>query len=288
MNPTRRSPGQGRPPGFRPLPFPLGPGETPHETPAPPPPRIVRGPFRGRPPGFRALPFPLGPPASPVPGGVQFDAATGFGVDSVSTAWDFAHVCTGANRVLYLEFQFNADPGAITAVQYNGVSLTLLASRTLTQFAYLYRLASPASGSNTVHVAWTNARNGVSIAWSYAGVDPATPESNLTTETDGDEQITVSPTSGNGRAVYALLSTVNLTAGALTERKRATGSSGATGAYVGDNPGTGGGVTGGWSSTGLTSYLAGFNVNAVPVLQPVLRGVLEGGLGTLYSKGRMR
>lgn len=95
-------------------------------------------------------------------------------LDTVTTpaqgTTSFSHTCTGSNLVLIVSV--TSDNANVTAVTYNGVSMTLGTSATggsSSVNTYLYYLLNPATGSHTVSVSGGSGGPGC-ISASYTGV----------------------------------------------------------------------------------------------------------------------
>jgi hypothetical protein len=105
---------------------------------------------------------------------IAFDAATDLGSNGGSTnSLTHAHVCTGSNLVLIVNFVGDNIPGNddITGVTYNGVSMTLIDKVTTLsdRYNYVYILVGPSTGSNNVVINCTNNHYLVGEAASYTG-----------------------------------------------------------------------------------------------------------------------
>lgn len=95
-------------------------------------------------------------------------SSAGSGV--TSTSW--AHDCTGDNYLL-VGLTFRPNVSSIT-ITYNGTNMSLLDSASNTfEFQYLYGLASPTTGSNTIAVNWTTSSQFGNTAASFANVTSA-------------------------------------------------------------------------------------------------------------------
>lgn len=107
--------------------------------------------------------------------------ASGTTVTEAASPITFSHTCgAGSDRGLVVGLAWNASAGmAITGVTYNGVAMTHTGAtgtdgtnRRSTQYA----LANPASGANTVSVAFTGTASLIGFGGSsYTGVDQTTP-----------------------------------------------------------------------------------------------------------------
>ena len=112
---------------------------------------------------------------------IAFDAATNTVSDTSATV-TFNHTTSGTDRLLVVPCASlnNGSLDAVTGVTYNGVSLTRLGSPlqvgAFNWIIYLYYLANPASGTNSVVVTRnTTTGEGYGAAISYTGVDQASP-----------------------------------------------------------------------------------------------------------------
>jgi hypothetical protein len=108
------------------------------------------------------------------------------------TSFSWTHTCTGSDLYLIVAvFSYN-NQGTLTAPTYNGVTMTLIQSTALAgplNKLWLYGLANPATGANTVAFSFSISNSFVaSVATSYTGVDQSTPidVSATATETPGD------------------------------------------------------------------------------------------------------
>lgn len=89
---------------------------------------------------------------------------------SGSATWTFSHTTSGIDRYLFV---FIITTGSITSVTYNGVVMTLLQS--LNALDYVYGLASPAIGTNTVSIITSIAAAANSVSYTGAsGTQPVT------------------------------------------------------------------------------------------------------------------
>ena len=105
-------------------------------------------------------------------GAVAFDAAVTEQNTGTTSPATFSHTCTGANLVLFLA-SFLDGTAAITDITYNSVSssaLNTVNSAPASVDLYLRYLAGPATGANTVSVAWSGTPSfSRSYASSYTG-----------------------------------------------------------------------------------------------------------------------
>lgn len=105
---------------------------------------------------------------------IAFDAYTDGGAlapGSSPLAWN--HTCTGSDRLLLVAVSIGAAVNTITGVTYNGVALTKLIT---TDFngsigvLEIWGLVNPASGTNSISVAFTGSQFMGASAVSYTGV----------------------------------------------------------------------------------------------------------------------
>lgn len=93
--------------------------------------------------------------------------------------WTWSHTCSGTERFLVVAITSSGIAG--TAVTYNGVSMTLLATVGIGVTKFFY-LSNPASGTNTISVSGSSSgQQGCAV--SYTGVDP-TGNPSVTSLTD--------------------------------------------------------------------------------------------------------
>lgn len=87
----------------------------------------------------------------------------------------WTHTCTGSNLILFVtQFVVNATTTP-TPPTYNGVSMTLVTSCSVSATSdtiWLYSLMNPATGANTVTCTLLNTIGGVGVSVSYSGVSP--------------------------------------------------------------------------------------------------------------------
>lgn len=119
-------------------------------------------------------------------GGIAYDATSRGSYTSSALSWTHT---TGSGSDRYLVVMLDDESGdGITAVTYNGVSMTLLIKQTLTTTPitmYFWGLAAPATGANTIAVTNTGGHSVGGISSSYTGVKQtgqpdATASSNAT------------------------------------------------------------------------------------------------------------
>lgn len=157
-------------------------------------------------------------------GGAGAGSSVGGGLTSPLT---YTHTVTGSQTVLYIGVvagivSFGAHPAGnqdsdfvITGVTYNGVAATqvgtnLHPNNSTTGYVALYRLVAPSTGTNTVSISFTLANPSsfdtvAAGSISFTGVDPVTPDSNLTTATGNGTGPAVTVSSAVGNQVLNLL-----------------------------------------------------------------------------------
>jgi hypothetical protein len=113
----------------------------------------------------------------------------------------FSHTCTGPNRLLRVGVATNNDTvtgDQVTGVTYNGVAMTQIDKLTIDSFGclYLFELAGPASGSNTVSVSFNNASDASisAVATSYAGAAQSAYDAKTTASQASNTSITATLT----------------------------------------------------------------------------------------------
>lgn len=99
-----------------------------------------------------------------------FDATAGTSLASGNTALSWSHTCTGASYLIVSLWIGNNHSGV--TVTYNSVSMTNLGSVTNSnnRTLYLFGLANPSAGANTVACAWTTSRLAMGSSLSYTNV----------------------------------------------------------------------------------------------------------------------
>lgn len=137
---------------------------------------------------------------------IAFDAASAR-QDTAGVSTSFAFTTSGADRILFVGVWVGTNTDIITGVTYNGVAMTLVATiqSTVNSRAYLWALANPASGSNTVSVPRTDSVGSAQVrAISYTGAFQSSTVDNSTTvnTTSGTtETLTLTPVATNCWAV---------------------------------------------------------------------------------------
>jgi hypothetical protein len=214
---------------------------------------------------------------------VLFDVCTG-AAPALGTSFTWAvTVGNHANRRMYVGASYSSDPGGTPTCTYNGVPCTLIASRAVTQFAYVWALTGPAVGTANVVITHVNSRVAAVGAIVVYDTDPVTPDDTPVTETDGDEAISV-PSMAVGLVVDFLLEGAGNDAavgGGQTERLDQLSATAGQRLFISTAPGTGSPVTMSWASLGVSTFHVGIAV----------RGVPPGGVGSvlqLATKGPVK
>lgn len=123
---------------------------------------------------------------TPIPAqatGVAFDAAEAadnFGTGA-STSFTFNHTVTGSNPSLFVGFVINSTTDTVTAVTYNGVTMTRgVALHNTTgsffgnEWMYMYVLPNAPTGTHAIIITTSNSVNTQAAAASYTGTDTTT------------------------------------------------------------------------------------------------------------------
>lgn len=113
---------------------------------------------------------------------------------------DFAHTNTGSDLLLLVGVQCQDD--SITGVTYNSVALTQIRKKAAGggSFVYMYGLRAPATGANTVSVAFTGSKFMRAIAVSYTGFLGDLPDASndvAGTDTVTSQAITITTIANN-------------------------------------------------------------------------------------------
>lgn len=108
---------------------------------------------------------------------IAFDAVT---TQTPTASGSFNHTCTGSDRGLFVAVHLRtATSGDSVSVTYGGVSMTqgitVDFAASGSKKAWIFYLANPASGSNSVAYTFTGAAESVVTAISFTGVDQANP-----------------------------------------------------------------------------------------------------------------
>lgn len=97
------------------------------------------------------------------------------GATSPSTSLSWSHTTSGSNRLLVVAV---STGGTVSGVTYNGVAMTMGVSHTGSPYGgsdYLWYLANPASGANTITVTTTTSIATVGLSISYTGAAQSVP-----------------------------------------------------------------------------------------------------------------
>lgn len=101
---------------------------------------------------------------------IAFDNSTNGGSSGSGTSHTFSHTCSGSDRILFVYVRMAGTTDRVTAITYNGVSMTKIDA----QFGInntgttLYYLIAPATGSNTVAITKEDSATSA-LAVSYTG-----------------------------------------------------------------------------------------------------------------------
>ena len=141
------------------------------------------------------------------PGVREADGWTG-----TSTGFSQAFSLSADVNVLYVAI--GGDQGIttnVTGVTYNGVSMSLIASEESNQALRVYKLNSPATGSNTLAVTWDNGSQIYHImAAAFSGVNTAAGETGIVTYTsDNSEAASVQIASAQNHLAIAFCNANN-------------------------------------------------------------------------------
>jgi hypothetical protein len=131
--------------------------------------------------------------------------ATGFAVGPRTVT--YSHTCTGSNLILVVWvaiWQDTAGTGSVTAITYNGVSLTnaIPSNRSTSMASEMWYLIAPATGANTLSVTVTGATDGIRVASaSFTGVLQVSPLGVTATNPSTAGNPAISITSGTANSV---------------------------------------------------------------------------------------
>lgn len=109
---------------------------------------------------------------------IAFDVASSASGSPSATPLEWAHTCTGANGLLLVGVQ--CQDNTVSGVTYNGVAMTLLDSDLVNSTVSMFGLKAPATGANTVSIAYTGSKYIRGIASSYTGFLGTLPDSTNT------------------------------------------------------------------------------------------------------------
>ena len=197
---------------------------------------------------------------------VAFGHASSYGHDSATTA-SWAHDATGDNYLL-VGLTFRAAVSSIS-ITYNSVAMTQISTNNNTNdYQYVYELANPTTGSNTISVSWTTSTFGAHTAGSFSGYDS---KGTITTgtapaTTDNTTATATIVTDGMLAGFYGIPDT-KTTFAVVTGTERAEAEStdaSSVGSSFATNTGAAGSITITWSHRAeLQSWIA------VPLAPPV-------------------
>lgn len=151
-----------------------------------------------------------------------------------------SHTCTGTDLILWAvvyDESFAASVTNITAVTYNGVSMTL-ANSTYQVGQYgcsIWYLLNPATGSHTLTATRTSVLNGFGVAgMSYTGVKQSgQPDNSAVNRTDGNSTLSLTTVADNCWTILGESSGRNVTASTGTTVRQGS----ATQFFTGDSNG---------------------------------------------------
>lgn len=178
----------------------------------------------------------------------------------------WSHTCSGDNRILFVSVKsYQAEPSGVT---YNSVSLTKLAQIVNgSDYTTIYYLIAPATGSNTVSVAFSSrSQYTAGISSSYTGVLQSTPPTYNTAQTASNVtgSVSITPTASNSW-VIALMRWVNGSAISSRSGYTARQEQYTNGLSFGDSNG---GVADGSSSYSITVATSTGHDNIVVAIVP--------------------
>ena len=116
---------------------------------------------------------------------IAFDATAVSGGDNLASV-SFSHTCTGSDLLLLIAVHCLQLSGqTVSSITYNSVAATLVATADQgNRYTELWRLAAPATGSNTLAATFSASMNNVGVrAISFTGVDQTTPLGSAVTAT---------------------------------------------------------------------------------------------------------
>lgn len=146
---------------------------------------------------------------------VTFDAHFEKGSGTASSPFSYVSnagtvagsVGANSNRVLIVAvcFGFGSSAGSVTAPTWSGTSTTLITSASTTNAqTFLYGLIAPATGAQTISVAWSGAASNIALgAVSLFNADQTTGWHNSGTDTGTGTSASSTITSANGDMAIA-------------------------------------------------------------------------------------
>jgi hypothetical protein len=143
-----------------------------------------------------------------------FDAASSLNQTTATSPWSWSHTCTGSDLILLVgvSYWWSSTPNEVTGITYNSVALTRVGGVTNTssnRSMELWRLVSPATGSHTISVSWTNSMVGVGGAQSWTGVHQTSPLGTFASGTGGGTTPSVDVSSATDEVVIDHLALEN-------------------------------------------------------------------------------
>lgn len=109
---------------------------------------------------------------------IAFDASSRINTGSSHTALSWSHTCSGSDRYLVVATGTNGGGSDATGVTYAGVPMTQLGTQQEGPTGYrctLWGLAAPASGTNSITVAWLESHSTECMGASFTGVHQTLP-----------------------------------------------------------------------------------------------------------------
>lgn len=187
---------------------------------------------------------------------VAFDAVgpSSAGQTGTGTSVSWSHTCTGSNRILIVGAAVGCLSDAITTTAtYNGVSMTSVGSRVLTNnqvnsgYVQMWSLIAPATGANTVQITASASVDAFSAgSTSFTGVDQTTPLGTPATAFGSSTTASVAvagTTSGNMIVDAACLGSAFSSSGQTRRWQRNTNTTTGAGNGAGSTAAAGGSVT---------------------------------------------
>jgi len=129
---------------------------------------------------------------------IALDTSTNGG-SATATNLTYTHICTGLNLVLFVATVTNTADNTdyVTGVTYNGVTMSLVGSFASQGLGgtKLWMLVNPATGSNSVSVTLSSAKEIHSVSASYTGaLQTGQPDATNQSVTDPTSSLTVNTT----------------------------------------------------------------------------------------------